>query len=252
MNLHIDWETVNRARKVTEMQSPENWAEAFTKTIGHAIDKARHGKSDQWIANQTKELGQPISRTAISEYRRGVRKNVPVTDLIVIARVLRVPPIYLLFPDLPEGPSFPFPGQPDTAAVDGMRWFTGESEWETPLGFYGMEEGQAAVSIDGGRGRLLDGKLPGLPEYAKWGDNSDRTPASSAEHELVWLTRSLVRAYGMLHDSFGSLSEEGDLDPLRAQMFHQANDQITELTARIKKIGGTFRSPQDEDGPNRG
>lgn len=246
-NLHIDWETVNTTGRVTEMQSPENWAEAFTKTIGHAIDQARHGKSDQWIANQTKELGQPISRTAISEYRRGVRKNVPVTDLIVIARVLRVPPIYLLFPDLPEGPSFPFPGQPDTAAVDGMRWFTGESEWETPISFYGDTE------VPGEVFERIGGSGPtGLAEYAIWGDATDRTPTSSVESDLVWLTRSLVRAYGMLRDSFGSLSEKGDLDPLRAQMFQQANDQITELTARIKKLGGTFRSPQDGSGPDHG
>lgn len=214
------------------MQSPENWAEAFTKTIGHAIDQARHGKSDQWIANQTKELGQPISRTAISEYRRGVRKNVPVTDLIVIARVLRVPPIYLLFPNLPEGPSFPFPGQPDTAAVDGMRWFTGESEWATPLPYYSTDDAMP-LSVE------RAGRSFGAAEYSTFQDNTFREMMDSPESSLVWLTRSLVRAHRMAYDAIGPGDPETQTSPLNVEMWRQAQDQIRDLLKRIEDLGGT-------------
>lgn len=243
MNLHIDWETVNRARKVTEMQSPENWAEAFTKTIGHAIDQARHGKSDQWIANQTKELGQPISRTAISEYRRGVRKNVPVTDLIVIARVLRVPPIYLLFPNLPEGPSFPFPGQPDTAAIDGMRWFTGESEWATPLPYYSTDEAMP-LSVE------RAGHSFGAAEYNTLGDFSSRERMTSDEANLVWLSRSLVSAFRMRYDAIGPGDPETMTSPVNAEMWRKALELIEDLRKRIEDLGGTVT--RDTDGQNRG
>lgn len=225
------------------MQSPENWAEAFTKTIGHAIDQARHGKSDQWIADQTKELGQPISRTAISEYRRGVRKNVPVTDLIVIARVLRVPPIYLLFPNLPEGPSFPFPGQPDTAAVDGMRWFTGESEWATPLPYYSTD-----FAMPGSVERA--GHSFGAPEYRTFQDNHGREAMTSPESDIVWLTRSLVNAYRMQYDAIGPGDPETQTSPVNAEMWRQAQDQIRDLIKRLENLGGTVT--RDADGQNHG
>lgn len=232
MNLHCGWKTVKFPTKVTEMQAPENWAEAFNQTICHAIDQARNGKSDQWIADQTKEIGHPISRTAVSEYRRGVRKNVPVTDLIVIARVLRVPPIYLLFPHLPEGPSFPFPGQPDTAAVDGMRWFTGESEWATPLPYY-------STDINFPEAVERAGHSFGAAEYNTFRDNSDREPMTSPESDLVWLTRSLVNAYRLRRDAIGPGDPETQTSPLNVEMWRQAQDQIRDLLKRIEDLGGT-------------
>lgn len=225
------------------MQSSDKWSEEFTKAIGQAIDQARHGKSDQWIADQATAMGHPISRTAVSEYRRGVRKNVPVTDLIVIARVLRVPPIYLLFPNLPEGPSFPFPGQPDTAAVDSMRWFTGESEWASPLPFYAGDTAEIDVIYGTPRGRGF-----GAAEYNKFGLSPYREPMESDEADLVWLTRSLVRAYRMRDNAVGPSDDQTQTTAINSELWQQAEDQIRDLEKRIEKLGGKFRDSERRDG----
>lgn len=109
---------------LTAMQSNE-WVEAFSKQVGRGIDQARGDRSDQWIAERTKELDHPLSRTAVSEYRRGVRKSMPVTDLIILAAALEVPPVAILFPDLATAPTEVLPGEA-LPSIEAVQWFTGE------------------------------------------------------------------------------------------------------------------------------
>lgn len=106
------------------MQS-NKWAETFTKQVGRGIDQARGNKSDQWISRRTKELSHPLSRTAVSEYRRGVRKSIPITDLMVLAAALEVPPVAILFPDLATAPTEALPGE-FLPSIEALHWFTGE------------------------------------------------------------------------------------------------------------------------------
>lgn len=107
------------------MESKE-WQQKFADQVGLGIEEARDGKSDQWISDRTKDLGHPISRTAISEYRRGIRKSMPVTDLMIIAAALRVAPVTLIFPRLPNGEVTLIPSVERPTALDSLLWFTGE------------------------------------------------------------------------------------------------------------------------------
>ncbi|RVW00872.1 hypothetical protein [Rhodococcus spongiicola] len=103
-----------------------SWANEAARRIGKAIKDARGDeRTAQWLADRTRDLGHPISRTAFSEYETGKRKTMPVTDLVVIARALNVPPIQLLYPALPDGQVEAWPGH-ETRSILAARWFSGE------------------------------------------------------------------------------------------------------------------------------
>lgn len=50
-----------------------------------------------------------------------------VAELLIIAAALEVPPIVLLYPNLPDGEVERVPGEVDTA-ISAIRWFIGESD----------------------------------------------------------------------------------------------------------------------------
>lgn len=106
------------------------WSAELSEQIGTAIKTWRGNRSDQWISDRTRELGNHVSRTAVSEYRRGVRKSMPVGDLLVIAAALDVPPVALIFPGLPDGEVVALPGKQSTA-TDAVRWFCGDTVFLT-------------------------------------------------------------------------------------------------------------------------
>lgn len=113
--------------KLTDMQSKE-WQEEIIANIGRAMEKAREGKSDRWIAERTDKLGNPLSRTAVSEYRRGVRKSVSVTDWLTLAAALGIPPISLLLPELPDGNIDLLPVLREVNQLDALMWIAGERQ----------------------------------------------------------------------------------------------------------------------------
>jgi transcriptional regulator with XRE-family HTH domain len=70
--------------------------------IAEAIKTHRAG-SAQELADRTAELGYPISRAQIANYESGRKKNLDIAELLILAAALDVPPLVLLYPDLPAG-----------------------------------------------------------------------------------------------------------------------------------------------------
>jgi len=104
------------------------WATETAKRIGEAVKAARNRRG--WTAARLSEeaaaLGFPIHRVAIGKLENGHRDaKFDVTELLVLAQALEVSPVWLLFPDLPDGPVEVLPGQEATSG-EAMRWFTGE------------------------------------------------------------------------------------------------------------------------------
>ena len=104
------------------------WATGTAKRIGEAVKAARNRRG--WTAARLSEesatLGFPIHRVAIGKLENGHRDaKFDVTELLVLAQALAVSPVWLLFPDLPDGPVEVLPGQEATSG-EAMRWFTGE------------------------------------------------------------------------------------------------------------------------------
>lgn len=109
------------------LMATQSWSEAVHRRIASAIKAARHGRmTAQQLADETQQLGYPISRAQIANYESGRKQSMDVTELLVLAAALRIPPIALLCAGLPDGEAELLPGWHTTAA-DAMAWVTGEA-----------------------------------------------------------------------------------------------------------------------------
>lgn len=224
---------------MTGMESIESWQERFSAMVGRAIDQARKGRSDQWISDQAAMLGHPISRTAVSEYRRGKRKSIPVTDLIVMARALEVPPVSLLFPGLPNRlvPAMPpgmttsdvYPSDSEVPAFDALRWFTGESQ-VIPSGW--------DVGLDPDTGDVAHMKVS-FDYMTRPGFSNPARMAPSTEFDLLEACRAFATACARLHAlsyDFMMLSDSERKE--RLKLLDQAANEIEITKKWVRELGG--------------
>lgn len=109
----------------------QNWAEDLHRRIAAAIKNARGNRSAQWLADQTKRLGYPISRAALANYESGRKKTLDIAELLTLAAALRIPPVTLLFPQLPDGRIELLPDV-KTSSWDAVAWFSGEAGSPNP------------------------------------------------------------------------------------------------------------------------
>src|ERR1700738_5217311 len=103
----------------------DNWSDEVTARIAGEIRRLRGDRSGQWLSDRTADLGYRVSRSTISEIETGRRKSITVTDLILLAWALRVPPVQLLYPNLPDGKVEIVPGE-KVPSIVAAQWFSGE------------------------------------------------------------------------------------------------------------------------------
>jgi hypothetical protein len=103
----------------------KSWAEEQAATIGTAVRDLRGKRTGQWLSDETERVGHRVPRTTISELESGKRKSVSTAELCLLAWALKVPPIRLLYPDLPDGPVEIIPGK-KVPSIDAATWFSGE------------------------------------------------------------------------------------------------------------------------------
>ncbi|MBF6393328.1 helix-turn-helix transcriptional regulator [Nocardia farcinica] len=109
----------------------EEWRAETMDRIGRAVADARRraGMSQQELAER---IGS--SRNAIQnlEARKGRTSSINVLDLIELAAALNVPPVSLLYPDLPDGDVEVYPGT-RTSSINALTWFSGELQFMPDL-----------------------------------------------------------------------------------------------------------------------
>ncbi|OFR92061.1 hypothetical protein HMPREF2860_05130 [Corynebacterium sp. HMSC064E10] len=119
------WIAFSYARFIACMLTPMDWERELTVQIGRAVDARRQelGLSAQALSDKTAELGHKISRSAIADYSNENRRpRVSVADLLVLARALDMPPLYLLFPN-PAGETVTYlPGEHDASGYGALRF----------------------------------------------------------------------------------------------------------------------------------
>jgi transcriptional regulator with XRE-family HTH domain len=103
----------------------DSWPDEVTARMAAEIKRLRGERSGQWLSDRTAELGHRVSRSTISEIETGRRKSITITDLIILAVALHVPPIRLLYPDLPDGMTEFVPGK-EVTSIEAVQWFSGE------------------------------------------------------------------------------------------------------------------------------
>lgn len=236
------------------MQSYSDWVVAFTKQIGRGIEKSRNGRSDQWISERTEMLGHQISRTAISEYRRGVRKVMPVTDWLVISAALGVPPVTLLFPDLPDGVTELFPASGEANSFDALMWVTGERE-TIPSSVDLLFDVESANPT---------GYIEGLKGYERYDEgpttahvNTYLNSLPSDQFQVLKLLRNLVEVHESLNKENRRISSsirETLPKPVLDGLLKAYSERMDELSAektaiedKIQALGGVLKEERAFD-----
>ncbi|MEV7011985.1 helix-turn-helix transcriptional regulator [Streptosporangium sp. NPDC051022] len=113
----------------------EAWAAQLVGVIAGEIRRyrQRQGLSVQQLSDQiAAEYGMQIKRSVLSNLELGHRSTISVVELLILAKVLRVPPLLLLFP---LGRQESVEILPDyTAEVwQAARWFTSEKPFPPKL-----------------------------------------------------------------------------------------------------------------------
>jgi transcriptional regulator with XRE-family HTH domain len=107
----------------------EEWKARLVQAIAQQVRKVRleRGISVQRLADIcTDEYGVPMKRSVLANFEGGRRPALSLVELIVIARILEVPPVHLLFPVGLQETTEVLPDKVvDTWAA--LKWFTGES-----------------------------------------------------------------------------------------------------------------------------
>ncbi len=111
--------------KPAKPAKPLTWQAAVVKRIGATVKKVRGTKSAAWLSDRTYDLGYRIPAGVISKLDSGHRGSVlSVPELLILAAALDVPPLGLVFPDLPAGQVDIIPNTPGSSLV-GYLWAAG-------------------------------------------------------------------------------------------------------------------------------
>ncbi|MGW7722183.1 helix-turn-helix domain-containing protein [Streptomyces canus] len=108
----------------------EEWRSRLVQVVAQQVRRRRLelGLSVQKLADICAEdYGLPIKRSVLANFEGGRRPALSVVELLVLARILAIPPVELLFP---VGRVDQVEVLPDTPvdAWDALRWFTGERD----------------------------------------------------------------------------------------------------------------------------
>ncbi|MCV7138582.1 hypothetical protein [Mycolicibacterium fortuitum] len=77
---------------------PKNWAEKQAHRVALEVRRLRGKRPVQWLADRTREVGSPVTRSVISDLELGRRRYVTTAEVTVLAYALNTRPIALLFP----------------------------------------------------------------------------------------------------------------------------------------------------------
>jgi transcriptional regulator with XRE-family HTH domain len=108
------------------MTQPD-WQARLTARVSDAVRRFRteRGMSAQDVADACAVLGHPIPRTVISNLENGRRSGVDLSEVLVLAKVLGVPPLALLIPVGLVGSVEILPGR-EMSTSDALEWFSAE------------------------------------------------------------------------------------------------------------------------------
>jgi transcriptional regulator with XRE-family HTH domain len=82
--------------------------------------------SAQDLADETTKLGLPLSRSQIANYESGRKHSLDLTELLIFAAALDIPPALLLFPTFPDDTVEVLPGRVvDTSRA--LDWLSGHA-----------------------------------------------------------------------------------------------------------------------------
>ncbi|MBA0053362.1 XRE family transcriptional regulator [Streptomyces sp. AJS327] len=105
------------------------WVDQVMATVAAEVRRRRKelGWSAQDLADKCEVIGHSIPRNVIANMESGRRSNLPLVDVMVLARALNTSPICLIYPVGYIDDVQRLPLEHPTSTLDALKWFTGES-----------------------------------------------------------------------------------------------------------------------------
>lgn len=103
------------------------WNHELVARIAAEVRRCRDERklSAAKLSDRTDELGMRITRTVIADLENGRKKTLDISELVILARALNVPPVQLIYPDLPDGEVEVSPDD-NLRSISALQWFSGE------------------------------------------------------------------------------------------------------------------------------
>lgn len=80
------------------------------------------------VADRTKRLGYPITRSTLAKIESGSRASkLDISELLILALALQTTPASLMYSDAPDGESRISPSSPPFPSGDSYEWWCGET-----------------------------------------------------------------------------------------------------------------------------
>jgi hypothetical protein len=189
---------------VAKDQRDDEWAAGLVRRVGLAVKEARGGKSAAWLSEQTAKLGYRISPTVIAKLDSGHRGDVlSVAELLILAAALGVPPLVLLYPDLPDGTVEIIPIM-SGSSFDAYMWATGMAPSFSNPGA-GPSNGEELIDAVRERYDLMV-QLAKL--HVQSGSSSDDLIRKSLESQIPPISKRIKNLNTLIRE-YGGVLEDG-------------------------------------------
>ncbi|MFD7087277.1 helix-turn-helix domain-containing protein [Streptomyces sp. NPDC059896] len=105
------------------------WEDHVMATVASEVRRRRKelGWSAQDLADRCEEIGYPIPRNVIANMESGRRAVLPLVEVMVLAKALRMFPISLIYPVGYAARVRRLPYEDPRPTWDALQWFTGSS-----------------------------------------------------------------------------------------------------------------------------
>ncbi|WEH34209.1 helix-turn-helix transcriptional regulator [Streptomyces sp. AM 4-1-1] len=165
--------------------------------------------SAQDLADRCEEAGYPIPRNVIANMESGRRASLPLVEIMVLAKALRVTPVSLIYPVGYVSEVRPLPYEDPQPTWDALQWFTGQSS------AFGAEDLMLDLFL--AHDDELRAALAALEseEYERWKVRtaSNRIQREAAERALTRYADQVTNARTELRRHRAAIREAGGVPP---------------------------------------
>jgi transcriptional regulator with XRE-family HTH domain len=174
------------------------WHRATAERVGKAVARFRKDAhlTAQQLAERCKELGAPIHRTTITKIEGG-RSRFDLGEWLILAAALNVPPVVLLYPDMPDGQVEIIPGETDASFV-ALGWVTGQA-----VSLFSDKVTKAEM-LAGATRRRFD-LMVALPDLRTSADDADERVRASARLRRDSIMDEILRLEALIRECGGYL-----------------------------------------------
>lgn len=187
------------------------------------MNQLRGERSAQWLSDRTDELGHRVSRSTISDLETGRRARLEVAELLVLAAALDVPPLLLLYPEVPDGMVEVLPGV-FASSEEAFQWACGEEHLRGR-----NREGETVFHTSGREPVELLQAIRELREMAG----------------VDMANTELAIALDKVHADY----RDQELMARVRKEFDEHDRRVELIKNRIRELGGTIIDPDPQCGP---